>query len=903
MVTPVEARYPSGVMRIPRPRLAWLRGRTLTLRTYLVLLAVATVTPLALFALLLVVSQAKTESAGRERALRGTAQALALAVDDHLRGTTGSLEVLAKSRATDIAHDPAGFARWTASVVPTHEGWRLLMVLTAQGRLIAASGSVAEAERLASQSDPLLRLIRTTRASAISPAVGAGGDLRFIAGAPVGADGVQSVVAVALDTSGLQRILRSHAVPEQWTAVLVDQAGQVVAREGPTVALDWSHDLVDRAATAGWMRTVGGDATPWYLAFHRAPNSWWGIAIAVPAVALDAPFWRSIVVVIGVGLLCLVAGVSVAAALGRKLARPLMALVTAASQIERGERPAIDREAMVEEVSQVARGLQSAAVAIEERAVARFEAEVATRESQAWFAALAAFAPIGIIRFDPSGYPTYVNDRWTEITGLTLDQARNEAWGDRLHPDDRNPVLAHWPRTLMSGQESYVEFRFRDPRTDGLGYKWLGAYARPVTDGSGRIVEYIIVAIDISERKRIEAERAALAAQAEAANRAKDEFLAALSHELRTPLNALLLWVEVLREGPPDATAYGRAVEAIDRSARQQAKLVEDILDIARISSGKFTIDPRPIDLVAVVRAAVETVRDLTERKGIEMTTDLAIPSGWLLGDPQRLQQVVLNLLSNAVRFTPAGGRIEVIVRQRDNTLCLQVQDTGEGIAPEFMPHIFERFRQADSGASRRHGGLGLGLAIARDIVELHGGQITVASEGKGRGAVFAVTLPIGAPAPVDERRALPAPAVPVAAAHSQPLADVRMLLVEDDDESRDLLVRALRQLGAQVMAAASARQALELLRYVRPDVLVSDIGMVDMDGYQFIRHVRGSESSGGVPAVALTGYGSAADRDRALAAGYQAHMPKPVDTRRLAELVRELVKRSAAAGPAASSP
>ena len=473
-----------------------------------------------------------------------------------------------------------------------------------------------------------------------------------------------------------------------------------------------------------------------------------------------------------------------------------------------------------------------------------------------------------------------------------------------MHADDRAHVLADWAEAQESGVEFHTECRLTTP-AEGGAPRWLAVFARALRDDFGQVVEYVGVTIDVTERRQIEQERSELISrartgqlEAEAANQAKDDFLAALSHELRTPLNAMLLWVQVLHETEPEPALYARALDAIARSARQQAKLIEDLLDVARLSSGKFTVDLRPVDLVAVVRAALEMVVDEVERKAIALTRDVAVASTGILGDAARLQQVVLNLLSNAIRFTPRGGQIAVSIRREDGQVVLSVRDNGEGIAPALTAQIFERFRQAERGLARRHSGLGLGLAIARDIVELHGGRITASSEGPGMGSTFTVTLPVLDPqSDVEPENVSGGGGVPLAAgaeaAGAEPprLDGATVLLVEDNDDSRELVTRALERQGAIVVSVASAREALEAVARQRPDVLVSDIGMANMDGYELMRRLRDGDSSvTPIPAIALTGYASAGDRDRALAVGFHAHLPKPVDTHRLAEVVAELV-------------
>jgi PAS domain S-box-containing protein len=388
------------------------------------------------------------------------------------------------------------------------------------------------------------------------------------------------------------------------------------------------------------------------------------------------------------------------------------------------------------------------------------------------------------------------------------------------------------------------------------------------------------------ENARLYAEAQAAVKLAEEASRAKDEFLATVSHELRTPLNAIVGWATLLRQRTQEP-AIAHPLEVIDRNARAQARIIDDILDVSRVVTGKLRIDPKPIDLVTVVGDAIDVVRPSIDAKKVELVVDFATPSLPLVGDADRLQQVVWNLLVNAVRYTERSGSITVRVEKESSAAIITVTDTGRGIDPAFLPFVFERFRQADASTTRRLGGLGLGLALVRHIVELHGGHVKAASEGAGTGAVFTVTLPIRA---IARRGATDAPSY-ARTEDAQPRADldrVRVLVVDDEPDARDLIATVLRECGASVECAASVAEALKTFTTWRPDVIVSDIGMPDEDGFSLIRRIRAlPESDGGrTPALALTAFARVEDRARALEAGYTAHVPKPVDPHVLAMAV-----------------
>lgn len=391
---------------------------------------------------------------------------------------------------------------------------------------------------------------------------------------------------------------------------------------------------------------------------------------------------------------------------------------------------------------------------------------------------------------------------------------------------------------------------------------------------------------------------------AEDASRAKDEFLATLSHELRTPLNAILGWISLLRSGGLDAATAAQAMETVERNTRAQTQLVEDILDVSRIITGKLYLETRPVTLILIIEAASNAVRPAAEVKGVILRALLDFSLGPVAGDSHRLQQVVWNLLSNAIKFTPRGGSVEVRLERLDSHVIITVSDTGMGIGAEFQPHVFDRFRQADSSSTREYGGLGIGLAIVRHLVELHGGWVEVSSPGAGHGATFTVYLPLMAVHPTEFPAPLGAQMLSVDAANPElaepfdclpALEGLRVLVVDDENDARQLITHVLEQCNATVQAVSSAGAALEVLPQFKPDVLVSDIGMPNEDGYSLIRKIRAlsPEAGGRVPAAALTAYARAEDRTRALAAGYQMHLPKPVEPGELALVVASLGGRS----------
>ena len=411
---------------------------------------------------------------------------------------------------------------------------------------------------------------------------------------------------------------------------------------------------------------------------------------------------------------------------------------------------------------------------------------------------------------------------------------------------------------------------------------------------------------EIKERERVEEElRASLSreqiarSEAETANRMKDEFLATVSHELRTPLNAIIGWSHMLRGGKLDEETVARAIETIDRNAKSQAQLVEDILDVSRVITGKLRLNIAPVDVASVINAAIDSVQLAAESKGIELEVTLDPSARHILGDASRLQQIVWNLLSNAIKFTSSGGHVAVRLKRSDREAQVQVTDSGAGITADFLPHIFDRFRQADGTTTRRHGGLGLGLSIVRHLVELHGGTVQAHSAGEDQGSTFTVGLPLPpASKPLRKRRTetgslWPKPSNKQHASSQASLADLRVLLVDDDQDTLQVLSVMLADSGAKVQVAASAAEALEILEWYRPDVLVSDLAMPNEDGYSLIAKIRSleTEKEGQLPAVALTSHTRIEERARALSAGFNMFVPKPIEPTELVSAIANLAE------------
>lgn len=671
------------------------------------------------------------------------------------------------------------------------------------------------------------------------------------------------------------------------------------------------------------------------------------------------------------------------------------------------------------------------------------------RESEQRFRSLSACSPVGIFLTDVERHCTYTNPRFQSICGFTFEQSLGDGWLRSVHPEDREQVIATWSSLTLTNREYSSEFRVETP--EGI-VRQVHVRASPLLSPQGELIGHVGTVEDITDRKQAEEARAqiireqAARQQAEAANRMKDEFLATLSHELRTPLNSVLGWARLLRTRTFDEATIARALETIERNAKAQAQLIEDILDVSRIIRGKLQLNLRPINLVPIIEAAVDSVRPIAEAKSLQMQYkfDLSVgqviedcpplhssedeplflssnsstppnlslekretlgestddskgssPSNPLIrkggtltggivvnGDPDRLQQIVWNLVSNAIKFTPEGGKIEIRCLRAGSHAQIQVSDTGIGINSDFLPQVFDRFRQADSTTTRSHGGLGLGLAIVRHLVELHGGTVCAESKGEGQGATFTVELlllksdreqdnnrelaqstpkelglqkkkivsvsdsvtqspnesevlarpeasvgknsaqanpeELGVPPPSvqgdeelarrDRTQASPEelagslgtlpevrPLLETSAELSSTLSGLRILIVDDEPDVRQLIATMLEESGAKVIAVESGIEALKVIEPLQPDVLISDIAMPLEDGYTLIRKVRNLkvEQGGLLPAVALTAYAREEDAKCAIESGFQMHLSKPVDTTKLVMAVANLAGRT----------
>jgi PAS domain S-box-containing protein len=553
----------------------------------------------------------------------------------------------------------------------------------------------------------------------------------------------------------------------------------------------------------------------------------------------------------------------------------------------------------IQKQQQIESDLRNLAISSQEDALRqRLIVEDTLRQREEEMRLITDIVPAHISYVDSQQYYRFHNKKYNEwfrleeINGKHLKEVLGESVYQSILP---------YVETALSGKETSYEAQV--PHSDGSNHTTSVTYV-PHINQQGKVEGFVALIQDITDRKRAEKDKELLLqweqaarSQAEAANRTKDEFLATLSHELRTPLNAILGWIQLLRCRNFDQDTTNLALETIDRNSRALAQLIEDVLDVSRIIQGKLCLNIQPVELTTVVESTVNSMSPAANAKEISIEYELDPCIGVVMGDVDRLQQVMWNLLSNAVKFTPKGGKVCIQMERINSYVQIRVSDTGVGIHPDFLPYVFERFRQADGSTTRRHNGLGLGLAIVRHLVELHGGTVDIDSPGVNKGTVLIVNLPmkpvvIKSMNHLIDEKLVPiqkaAPAIPV-------LTGLKLLVVDDESDARHLLATFLTDYGARVLTAASSKEAMLLLEEYQPDVLISDIGMPEEDGYVLIRRIRSlTEGRGGrIPAIALTAYARLEDRDKALLSGFQLHFPKPINPLDLVLVVANLVGRT----------
>lgn len=522
--------------------------------------------------------------------------------------------------------------------------------------------------------------------------------------------------------------------------------------------------------------------------------------------------------------------------------------------------------------------------------------EVYNRKAECRTCVVAEKTPLKIFTAHVDGTKDYFNESWFEYAGVGLGNLVGWAWVDLIHIEDKEENLKQWKQSLRTGEPFQVENRLKHATGS---YRWHSSHAVPIRDAAGRIWMWAGYCMDIHETKmkteeleRFLAKEREVRKDAERINHSKDEFFAMLSHELRNPLNAILGWSQLILQGTMNSESVRKGIETIERNAQIQNKLIGDLFEMSRITAGKVTLELLRIDLSSLTEVVVDSAEPVAEAKKVRLRKIIDSEVGLVLADQNRFQQVLWNLLSNAIKFTPEGGEVEIHVRRVASRAEVKVKDSGIGIKREFLPHVFDRFRQADSPAGRQQLGLGLGLAIVKELVLLHRGTVIAESDGEGKGSVFTVSLPLiqhrDTGTGIENQTSVPLERED----KFLPLTGLTLLVIDDEKDSLEVAKEALTKQGGKVIIAGGAAEGLEILKSGRPDVIICNISMPGKNGYQFIREVRSMPKSAGssTPAIALTGFARPEDRTKAMIAGYQKHITKPLDTPKLIAAITDLV-------------
>ena len=884
-----------------------VRFGKLRLRVILALLVLTTSVPLGLFAGILIVRSSHEQRALVEQRNVETARAVSVAMDQHVESARAALQALA---ATDLLTTPerVTFNEAALRLVPTQPGWYAVLLVHPSGAVMADTALGDNDIPSFTTADWVQRVV-TTKQPTVSNLLRdatAGGHF-FIVAVPVMRGGeVRSVLAAQIRSTSLSEILRRQSAPPNGVMSVLDGVPVIMARtrgEAEYAGKPPSRDFVAIATrlTEGSWRSTTLEGIPAYAAMSRSPLTGWTVGIAIPAAEMEAPIRNSVIALVLVGALILGIGIVCVLVLRSFIVRAMSSASVAARALARGE-PVVALPSGIAEAEELSTGLLEAASILDARIRERDQALLAERvarsaseKDEARLSVTLQSIGDAVITTDPAGHITLLNPVAQALTGWTEAAAIGQPVEHvfRIVQEETrrpvaNPVSKVFREGRIVGLANHTVLLSRDGRETPIEDS-----AAPIRAADGGLIGIVLVFRDASDRREAERRKQALLDReqearraAETLSRSKDEFVATVSHELRTPLNAIFGWVRLLRSGSLNESQHEHALEVIERNTRAQAQLIEDLLDMSRVVTGHLRLDMRRVELAGVIQAAVDAVRPASEAKELQIAVDVDPRVGPISGDPGRLQQIVWNLLTNSVKFTNKGGRIEVSLAGEGSDAVLCVKDTGIGMSSELLPHIFERFRQGASSASRAHGGLGIGLALVQHLVEMHGGTVEARSDGDGHGSTFTLRMPMLGTRAVSDRPLLSNLDGAGAAQGTGALAGVSIVVVDDDKDARDLISTTLVHAGATVLSAGSMMEALQVLRSATPQALVSDIAMPNGTGYELIGEVRRLPQLAKIPAIALTAFGRVEDRERALAAGFNYHITKPVDPQYLVRAV-----------------
>ena len=884
----------------------------LRLRAILALLVLITSVPLGLFAGILIVRSSHEQRALIEQRNVETARAVSVAVDQHVESARAALQTLA---ATDMLTTPEriAFNEVALRLIPTQPGWYAVLLVHPSGAVMADTALVDNDIPSFTTADWVRRVLSTKQpaVSNLFQDATAGGYF-FVVAVPVMRNGeVRSILAAQIRSASLSEILRRQSAPPNGVMTVLDGVPVVMARtrgEAQFINKPPSKDFQQFAARTneGSWRSTTLEGTPVYSSMSRSPLTGWTVGIGIPADEMEAPIRNSVLALVFVGALILGIGIVSALVLSSFIVRAMSGASAAARALARGER-VVALPSRIVEAEELSTGLLEAATILDARIRERDQALLAERvarstseKDEARLSVTLRSIGDAVITADPAGHVTLLNPVAQALTGWTEAAAIGQPVERVFHivqeetrKPMENPVSKVFREGRIVGLANHTVLLARDGRETPIEDS-----AAPIRGADGSLIGIVLVFRDASERREAERRKQAVLDREQEARRAaenlsrsKDEFVATVSHELRTPLNAIFGWVRLLRSGSLNETQHAHALEVVERNTRAQAQLIEDLLDMSRVVTGHLRLDMRHVELPGVIQAAVDAVKPASEAKEIEIAIELDARVGPISGDPDRLQQIVWNLLTNSVKFTNKGGRIEVSLKAEGSDAVLCVKDTGIGMPAELLPHIFERFRQGASSASRAHGGLGIGLALVRHLVEMHGGTVEAHSDGDGHGSMFMIRVPTLGTRAVTHNPALSGVDASGVTQAAGALAGVSIIVVDDDKDARDLISTTLAYAGANVLTAGSMAEALNVLSAASPQALVSDIAMPNGTGYELIREIRRMPRLEKIPAIALTAFGRVEDRERALTAGFNYHITKPVDPHLLVRAVVTALK------------
>ena len=902
-------------------------ARQIRLGTILALLLFVTIVPLGLFSGQLVWQSWQQQQVLVNGQNVERARAISVAVSQEVQSTITALYALAKLGHID-PNDLQPFYVAATEMLTLQEGWQAVRLVEPSSRVVVNT-ALPYGQSSSLISDDWVRAVRETKRPAVStlrrdPST----DQFFVSiGVPVIRSGeVQYILGARILAAVFSGVLQRQQAPNEGVIALMDAEQTIMARTraealyvGGKPSLEFANAI--RTAPEGALRSRLLEGTPSFSAWSRSPDTGWTVGIGLPATAVDRPILKSLFLLITVGVAILGGGLLMTFVVRWRIVRAQVAAVTAARAVARGE-PTPVWNSRVTEFHDLAEGLRDAGAILERRLKEKDEAEQARaraagelesalvrehaarvlgeRNEARLFVTLRSIGD-AVIATDADGRVTVLNPVAQTLTGWS----ENDAIGTPIHTvfvtlDERTrqPNPSPLARIAATGGGVTLPSQAVLVRRDGREIP-IGDSASPIQTANGTLLGIVVVFRDTTAERDAERQRAAAFEREQAArrtaeslSRAKDEFVATVSHELRTPLNAIFGWVAMLKLGALDEAGQAKALDVIDRNTRVQAQLIEDLLDMARVIRGTVRLEMLPVDLAVAVDAAVDAVKPAADARRVTLRVNAQRGVAFVSGDASRLQQIAWNLLSNSIKFSNAGDQVEVTVAQEGDDAVLRIKDTGAGIEPSFLPHVFERFRQEKSDVTREHAGLGLGLSLVRHLAELHGGTVTAESGGKAQGATFTVRLPLIG---VQAGRQFAADAAdtsqpPEALPHI--LQNLYVLAVDDDADARELVMTVLLQAGAQATVASSVREALAAIEARVPDVVITDIAMPHATGFDLVRQLRASPQLCEIPIIALTAYGRAEDRAQALTLGFTAHLGKPFSPRALVALVAEVGRK-----------